>query len=127
MSILRRLVLVLALTVLLISAGVLSGILNLSFELDEMIVVISAGVAGVLALLSGGLEVRAVMESWNLPEPEEPPRSAPPPLPKDDPIETIEQAMRSVEDAEDFAHRTNGHIRVSIDVDVDESDDETEL
>ncbi|MGB1288426.1 MAG: hypothetical protein ACPG7F_17965 [Aggregatilineales bacterium] len=132
MAIFRRILLGISVLVLLPSIAILLGVIQPDIDAPiDTIAIISTVIAGLLSIVSAGLEIRAISENIGMPDPEDPPMSVLPDLSryqKTEEIKIMEDAIKSVEDAEEYAaHHSNGHVKVSIEVDVDDSDDETEL
>jgi len=113
-----RLLIIPAVLVLLAAALLLFGVFSIESELPlENIARIAAVVAALL--LSGILafEVRALVKSWQLPEPEDPPQSdrVIEPKPLDDTFDALHEA-------EQFGQRAAE--RVLIDIDIEDARDD---
>ncbi|MCU0511228.1 MAG: hypothetical protein MUE40_01530 [Anaerolineae bacterium] len=135
----RRILLLVALVVLGLAVAALRGSVPVSVRPEAVLV---AGViAALVALVALALEVRRAVHH---PTPEEPPISQKPIIPPDDgpppppptvrpvvpppppPVNqqvVIERALKAAEEAEAFAHKTNGRVRISLELDEDDQDD----
>ncbi len=108
-----------AVLVLMVSVLVLNGTLKIYSELPvELIAYAAAGVAALILLTVMGLEGRAIVRSWELPEPEEPPRSTKVIEPK-----PLDEAEESIEQVETFSRRATERVQIDIDIE-DARDDE---
>jgi hypothetical protein len=115
----RRWFILPAILVLIVSVLVLTDVLEVYSDLPiELIAYATAGVAALILLTVLGLEGRAIVRSWELPEPEEPPRSKKVIEPK--PLDDAEDA---VEQAETFSRRATERVQIDIDIE-DARDDE---
>ena len=88
-----------------------------TYESLESQAVIVAIVAAGLFLAMLAWEVHDITRSWELPEPEEPPKSVTIIYPK--PLDKAEEAL---EKAEQFANHANGRVRIRIDIDESKND-----
>ena len=119
----RRMILLPVIAVLVIALLLVFQVITFETELPlETIATMTAVVSAILASGLLGWEVRDSTKSWEHPEPEEPPKSQKIVYPK--PIETIEEAMEAVEQAEDYAKRANGRVQINIDIEDAREDDE---
>lgn len=108
-----------AILVLILSVLVLTETLEIYSDLPvELIAYAAAGVAGLILLTVMGLEGRAIVRSWELPEPEDPPRSEEVIHPK-----PLDDAEESIEQAETFSRRATERVQIDIDIE-DARDDE---
>lgn len=136
----RRTMLLLALIVMAVCVAVLRDVIRLPFPVPDNRVLLVGVIAGVLALAVLALEMRMTLRSWQLPEPEDPPGSdriiypttpedifpplpTVPPAPPVHPRPPVDDAVKAVETAEAFAHKANGRVRISLEVDDDGQDD----
>ena len=111
----RRMILVPVVVVLVIALLFIFQVIN--FETNyplETIATITAFVTGFVLTGLLGWEVRDTTKGWEMPEPEEPPKSEAVVYPKE--LKKMEEAMESVEKAEDYAKRANGRIQIDIDI-----------
>ncbi|MCA9914017.1 MAG: hypothetical protein KC496_11735 [Anaerolineae bacterium] len=77
----------------------------------------AAVIAGAVLLIALGIEGRSVLQSWEMPEPEDPPSADYVIQPK-----PLDDAMDSVEEAEQFSKRATE--RILIDLDIEDSRDD---
>lgn len=113
----RRIIGLVALVVFAIAGAILLGWITL--EGGNSVATVVALVSGVMLLGVGFVEAQAVLRSWQVPEPEDPPRSDRVIMPTlldddDERVEKVDKAVQSVEQAEDFVEQTKR--RVTIDV-----------
>lgn len=111
MKTIRRIVIIVALISLILAALMLFGILSLPAA-DNWIARILAAVSGMLVLGGTALEAREAKQSWQLPEPEDPPTSV-------SVIQTkppAEEAVEKIEEAESFSRRATDKVRIKIDI-----------
>ena len=101
-----------ALLLLIAAILLLTGRVEINTGLPlETIAPIVAVVAGAVLVLVMGLEVRTVVKSWELPEPEEPPTSKQVIYPQE-----LDEAVESVEKADKFSKRATERVRIEIDI-----------
>lgn len=86
-----------------------------NLPLDTVATVVAVG-AGILLLGITAIEVQSILRSWQVPEPEDPPRSDRiiMPIPLDDDDERVEKAVHSVEQAEEFAEQTKRRVTIEV-------------
>jgi hypothetical protein len=97
---------------------VLTGRITIETGLPlNTISMIAAVVAGLVLVLAMGLEARAMVQGWELPEPEEPPTTDKVIYPK-----PLDNAATVVEEAKKFSKRATEKVRIEIDVE-DSRDD----
>ncbi|MDQ7026581.1 MAG: hypothetical protein Q9P01_06460 [Anaerolineae bacterium] len=77
----------------------------------QTISMIAAAVAGLVVVVTMGLEARTMAKNWQLPEPEEPPTTDKViyPTPLDD-------TMDSLKEADKFSKRATERVRIEIDI-----------
>lgn len=114
---LRRIVGFFALILFAFSVALLLGWITIDSPLPlDTIATTIAFIAGGLLLSVGVLEAQAVLRSWRVPEPEDPPRSDRViyPIPLDDEDERVEKALHSMEQAEDFVEQTKRRVTIEV-------------
>ena len=91
---------------------VLTGRINIETGLPlNTISMVAAVVAGLVLVLAMGLEARAMVQGWELPEPEEPPTTDKVIYPK-----PLDNAANAVQEAKKFSKRATEKVRIEIDV-----------
>lgn len=116
MQFIRR---ILYIPLLILLGGALLLVFNvISVDIDfpigiEWIATIIAGVLVTMFLM----DMRLATYSWRHPEPEEPPKSEAVIYPK--PMEDTMKAVKSMDEAEDFAKQMNGRVKIAIDIEED--------
>jgi hypothetical protein len=112
--------LILPALIALVGAGLLYfGIITFetSLPIDSIALTVGA-VAGMVLMFALGIEGRGVVQSWEMPEPEDPPSADYVIQPK-----PLQDALDSAEEAEQFTRRATE--RVLIDIDVEDARDDT--
>lgn len=151
---LRRIILLAMLIVMGACVALLRGWVQWSVPLQNRELLLVGIAAGVITFLIVVWEMWSTRQTWQLPEPEDPPTRdypiiIPPPesMPQsDDPdlpqprkaiptpppqrrtgkivVSKIEETMKAVERAEKYAHETNGRVKITLDVDPDHEDED---
>ncbi len=111
MKTIRRIVILAALIALVLTALMLLGVLSL--PADSWIARVLAAVSGVLVLGGTALEARDAKQSWQLPEPEDPPTSVSV-IQTKPPVEEV--VAEKIEEAEAFSRRATDKVRIKIDI-----------
>jgi len=95
------------------------GVIAIETDLPiESIALMVGAVAGLMLLAALGMEGRNVVQSWEMPEPEDPPSADYIIEPK-----PLQEALDSTEEAERFSRRATE--RILIDIDVEDARDDT--
>lgn len=114
MKFVRRLILFSSIIIMALCVAIVHDVIRIDWTVDLRPVAISAGVVALLLL---SFESYKIMRSWQLPRPEDPPRSDKMIVPKEP-----EKPIPVVEQAETFAKAAVRRVKISLD--VEESDDE---
>ncbi len=118
MNKLHRWLIVPALLILVSALLVVFGIITFetTFPLENTALT-AAVIAGAVLLIAFGIEGRTALQSWEMPEPEDPPSADYVIQPK-----PLDDAMDSVEEAEQFTQRATERIMIELDIE-DSRDD----
>lgn len=114
----HRWLIVPALLVLVSALLVIFGIITweTSFPLQNTALAVAV-VAGAVLLLVMGIEGRSMVQSWEMPEPEDPPSADYVIQPK-----PLDDAMEALDEAEQFTQRATERILIELDIE-DSRDD----
>ncbi len=112
MKLLRRLILFAAMIIMAICVAIVRDVISVDWGVDLRPVAIAAGSVA-LALL--GVESYKILRSWQLPRPEDPPRTDKVVLPKEP-----EKPMPVIEQAETFSKAAVRRVKINLDVEDDE-------
>lgn len=124
----RRGLLLLVLPIMAVVLLLLFNVINVEALPDNILRMIAV-VGGVFLTVLTGWESYATVKGWQLPEPEDPPTSEKVIYPEEPSyLDTIEETVSKIEEAEDFSERmngrANGRVRIAIDIEEPEDDDE---
>jgi hypothetical protein len=112
MKFLRRLILFAAMIIMAICVAIVHDVIHVDWDVDLRPVAIAAGIIA-LALL--GIESYKILRSWQLPRPEDPPRTEKVILPKEP-----EKPVPVIEQAETFAKTAVRRVKINLDVEDDD-------
>lgn len=115
MKLVRRLILFAAIITMAICVAIVREVLRIDVSVDLRPVAITAGIVALTLL---GFESYKIMRSWQLPRPEDPPRSEKVILPKEP-----EKPVPVVEQAETFAKSAVRRVKISLDVEDHDEDE----
>jgi hypothetical protein len=150
---LRRLTLLTMLLIMVACVALLRGWVQWQSPWSDHQLFLFGVVAGVVTLLILAWEIWMTRQSWQMPEPEDPPtRDYPIIIPpedampeSDDPtlpkprkaiptapqkrtgkivVSKMEETIKAVERAEQYAHEANGRVKITLDVDPDTDDED---
>ena len=107
-----------AILILIAAFLLLTGRITIDTNLPlHTISLIAAAVAGLVVVVTMGLEARTMAKNWELPEPEEPPTTNKVIYPK--PLENVSDAM---EQADKFSKKATDRVRIEIDIEDSRED-----
>ncbi|MEL6309106.1 MAG: hypothetical protein AAFV98_02985 [Chloroflexota bacterium] len=116
MNFVRRVLYLPLLLVVAASLLIIFGVINLDINIPVSWEIVAA-IAGGLLVTMFLVDMRIATRSWEHPEPEDPPRSDKVIYPT-----PIEDAVESIEEAEDFVAHANGRVKIAIDIEEDLED-----
>ena len=124
----RRGLLFLILPIMAVVLLLLFNVINVDALPDNILKMIAA-VGGLMLTVLTGWESYATVKSWQMPEPEDPPTTDKVIYPEDPGyLDTVEETISKIEEAQDFSERmngrANGRVKISIDIEDPEDDDE---
>lgn len=118
MQILRRLLYIPVIATLVAALLVIFNVINPDIELPISAELI-ASIAGVLLTGLLAVDARKTTQSWQHPEPEDPPKTEAVIYPK-----MLEDTVDAIKEAENFAEHVNGRVKIVVDVEEEPEDDE---
>lgn len=124
MKLLRRILIIPATIAVVVLSLMLAGIIAVETTLPlETLAWIAGGILAVLIVW----EIAALIRSWRLPDPEEPPTYEGVITPRDvqqTPQDVEREAVEKVEEAEAYTRRVKERVRIRIDMELDDKQDD---
>ena len=119
MRLIRRLLYLPLITILTIALLLILGIIsiNTSLPLSDMAPIVAI-ISGLILLLFFAMDMREATRNWQLPEPEDPPKSEMVVYPK-----PLKDAVEAIEVAEEYLEKSNGRVHIEIDIEDPEDED----